>query len=66
MKTINVSYNETPTTIPVKIYMDGGYTVISGSTLFAQKLYMNMDYAQRLRYDFFQGQLNRNKELEEC
>lgn len=61
---IPVKYQDTPTTIPVKSYAsDGsGYTVIGGMTLFAKKLYDNMSYAEKLRYDFYQGQLNRKRE----
>jgi len=58
---ITVQYNDTPATIPVKnVAKDGsGYTIINGMSALANRIITNMTPAEKLRYDFYQSQLNR-------
>jgi len=67
---MNITINQVQeiSVLPVKLMAsDGsGYTIVGGMPMFAQRIINNMSYAQKMRYDFYQSQLGRNKELEEC
>jgi len=61
MTHIEVQYNDTPVKVAVKLHAsDGsGYTVVSGMSALANRIISNMTPAQKIQYDFYQGQLNR-------
>jgi len=58
---IKVQYNDQPVKVAVKLHAsDGsGYTVVSGMSALASRIISNMTPEQKVRYDFYQSQLNR-------
>ena len=61
MKQIKVQYNDQPVKVAVKLHAsDGsGYSVVNGMSALANNIIAHMTPAQKLQYEFYQGQLNR-------
>jgi len=59
MTHIKVQYSDTPVKVAVRTNMQGGHVITNGMSALASRIIINMTPEQKLRYDFYQGQLNR-------